>query len=110
MMFDISQSSCKKSMYNYGILTYYSQNFTKKSYILVLVPMSAKQCNLKCKKIYQPVCGSNGQKYDNLCQMKQAACIQKEVVVRVSWDKCSDEAEPPKVVNIKEIMIMPRKR
>ncbi|CAH1247773.1 FSTL5 [Branchiostoma lanceolatum] len=33
------------------------------------------ECPMYCPEYYSPVCGSNGQTYDNICFLESAACI-----------------------------------
>uniref|UniRef100_A0A8C7ZQI9 Kazal-like domain-containing protein n=1 Tax=Oryzias sinensis TaxID=183150 RepID=A0A8C7ZQI9_9TELE len=56
-------------------------------------------CNLylRCHKNYEPVCGSNGDTYQNECYRRQASCKQQRLISRVSDGPCSvGESAPPK--------------
>jgi len=53
-------------------------------------------CNLKCKKHYSPVCGSNGKTYLNECLLKMSACINQYSVKKMTDGRCeldSDQIE-----------------
>merc|ERR1711936_989819 len=45
-------------------------------------------CNMKCKKFYDPVCGTNGQTFLNDCLLKMASCINKDQVTKMSPGRC----------------------
>jgi len=45
-------------------------------------------CNLKCKKFYDPVCGTNGQTFLNECLLRMASCINKDQVTRMAAGRC----------------------
>ncbi|XP_019472902.2 tomoregulin-2, partial [Meleagris gallopavo] len=49
-------------------------------------------CQFKCNNDYVPVCGSNGDTYQNECYLKQAACKQQSEILLVSEGSCATDA------------------
>uniref|UniRef100_A0A8D0F4L5 Kazal-like domain-containing protein n=1 Tax=Strix occidentalis caurina TaxID=311401 RepID=A0A8D0F4L5_STROC len=47
------------------------------------------QSCLSCNNDYVPVCGSNGDTYQNECYLKQAACKQQSEILLVSEGSCA---------------------
>lgn len=48
-------------------------------------------CQFQCPKSYIPVCGSNGDTYQNECYRRQAACKQQRLISRLSDGPCSTD-------------------
>ncbi|XP_046506506.1 tomoregulin-2-like [Equus quagga] len=49
-------------------------------------------CQFKCNNDYVPVCGSNGESYQNECYLRQAACKQQSEILVVSEGSCATDA------------------
>lgn len=49
-------------------------------------------CQFKCNNDYVPVCGSNGESYQNECYLRQAACKQQSEIIVVSEGSCATDA------------------
>ena len=62
-------------------------------HVLVAVSQYVKEnCNMKCKKHYEPVCGSNGKTYLNECLLKMSACINQYSVKSMTKGRCELDA------------------
>ncbi|KAM9253943.1 follistatin-related protein 4 isoform 2-T2 [Dugong dugon] len=46
------------------------------------------QCLEECRPSYMPVCGSNGQLYENHCELHRAACLLKKKIIIVHSKDC----------------------
>ncbi|XP_060777415.1 tomoregulin-1b [Neoarius graeffei] len=49
-------------------------------------------CQFQCHEKYIPVCGSNGDTYQNECYLKQAACTQQRLVSLASPGPCDPDS------------------
>ncbi|ETE66847.1 hypothetical protein L345_07369, partial [Ophiophagus hannah] len=50
-------------------------------------------CQFKCNSDYVPVCGSNGDTYQNECYLRQAACKQQSEILVASEGSCATGRE-----------------
>ena len=41
-------------------------------------------CNIKCLRNWEPICGSDGQTYANMCELESLSCLAKKSV-RVAY-------------------------
>ncbi|XP_017336940.1 tomoregulin-1b isoform X2 [Ictalurus punctatus] len=49
-------------------------------------------CQFQCHEKYIPVCGSNGDTYQNECYLRQAACTQQRLISLVSPGPCDPDS------------------
>ena len=47
-----------------------------------------------CGHVFQPVCGDNGRLYDNLCQLKREACLERSYISRQPLPFCGESVPP----------------
>ncbi|KAJ7326842.1 hypothetical protein JRQ81_016601, partial [Phrynocephalus forsythii] len=45
-------------------------------------------CMEHCKPHYKPVCGSDGEFYENHCEVHRAACLKKQKITIVHNEDC----------------------
>lgn len=45
-------------------------------------------CMDLCKRHYKPVCGSDGEFYENHCEVHRAACLKKQKIAIVHSEDC----------------------
>ena len=51
------------------------------------------ECNRKCNRSYKPICGTDGKTYNNVCNMKVAACKSNSRIDRLFNGKCGECAQ-----------------
>ncbi|MGH0161461.1 UNVERIFIED_CONTAM: hypothetical protein FKN15_041224 [Acipenser sinensis] len=42
----------------------------------------------RCKPHYKPVCGSDGELYENHCELHRAACLKKQKITIIHSEDC----------------------
>ncbi|KAM4810396.1 follistatin-related protein 5 isoform 2-T2 [Rhinophrynus dorsalis] len=50
-------------------------------------------CMDRCKPHYKPVCGSDGEYYENHCEVHRAACLKKQKILMVHNEDCFFKGE-----------------
>ena len=45
----------------------------------MLVLFLSTDCSPRCSEFYQPVCGTDGKTYNNMCELKHAKCSSGNV-------------------------------
>ena len=61
--------------------------------------VSGSDCRSLCPLNYQPLCGSDGLTYDNLCELEAHNCLSKSMVTVVREGECD---QPRKQTNEEE--------
>ncbi|KAM4709011.1 follistatin-related protein 5 isoform 1-T2 [Discoglossus pictus] len=56
-------------------------------------------CMERCKAHYKPVCGSDGQFYENHCEVHRAACLKKQKIIMVHNEDCFFKGEKCKATD-----------
>ncbi|NWQ77369.1 FSTL5 protein, partial [Columbina picui] len=65
-------------------------------------------CMEHCKPHYKPVCGSDGEFYENHCEVHRAACLKKQKVTIVHNEDCffkGDKCKPTEYTKVKNILL-----
>ena len=47
------------------------------------------ECPEICTSLYQPICGSDNEKYSNLCEMMVTSCTKQELITKDYDGECS---------------------
>ncbi|KFP00870.1 Follistatin-related protein 5, partial [Calypte anna] len=65
-------------------------------------------CMEHCKPHYKPVCGSDGEFYENHCEVHRAACLKKKKVTIVHNEDCffkGDKCKPTEYTKVKNMLL-----
>ncbi|XP_003418537.2 follistatin-related protein 5 isoform X1 [Loxodonta africana] len=65
-------------------------------------------CMELCKRHYKPVCGSDGQFYENHCEVHRAACLKKQKITIVHNEDCffrGDRCETAEYSKMKNMLL-----
>uniref|UniRef100_A0A8C9FDL2 Follistatin like 5 n=1 Tax=Pavo cristatus TaxID=9049 RepID=A0A8C9FDL2_PAVCR len=65
-------------------------------------------CMERCKPHYKPVCGSDGEFYENHCEVHRAACLKKQKVTIVHNEGCffkGDKCKPTEYSKVKNMLL-----
>ncbi|KFW75624.1 Follistatin-related protein 5, partial [Manacus vitellinus] len=65
-------------------------------------------CMEHCKPHYKPVCGSDGEFYQNHCEVHRAACLKKQKVTIVHNEDCffkGDKCKPTEYTEVKNMLL-----
>lgn len=65
-------------------------------------------CMERCKPHYKPVCGSDGEFYENHCEVHRAACLKKQKVAIVHNEDCffkGDKCKPTEYSKVKNMLL-----
>ncbi|XP_066042144.1 follistatin-related protein 5 isoform X2 [Chamaea fasciata] len=65
-------------------------------------------CMEHCKPHYKPVCGSDGEFYENHCEVHRAACLKKQKIMIVHNEDCffkGDKCKPTGYTEVKNMLL-----
>ncbi|XP_063314278.1 follistatin-related protein 5 isoform X1 [Pelobates fuscus] len=65
-------------------------------------------CMEHCKPHYKPVCGSDGELYENHCEVHRAACLKKQKIIMVHNEDCffkGDKCKSTEYSKMKETLL-----
>uniref|UniRef100_A0A8D2P5Z5 Follistatin like 5 n=1 Tax=Zosterops lateralis melanops TaxID=1220523 RepID=A0A8D2P5Z5_ZOSLA len=65
-------------------------------------------CMEHCKPHYKPVCGSDGEFYENHCEVHRAACLKKQKITIVHNEDCffkGDKCKPTGYTEVKNMLL-----
>ncbi|XP_078396832.1 follistatin-related protein 5 isoform X1 [Cetorhinus maximus] len=63
-------------------------------------------CMERCKPNYKPVCGSDGELYENHCELHRAACLKKQKISIVHNEDCFFKGDKCKLIEYSKLKNM----